>query len=266
MIEAILVVLTKSVPGREGDLDDWYSNIHVRDALRFRGSIAAQRFKRSLDQVQPLPPEFDWQYLALYDVFDAERFSREHWDNALTSRMMVTDAFDDSVLEDYHYYPLQFRDNDPDTRHTGGIILEQLNPAAGREAEFREWYNDDYLPRAVRRQGVHSAAFLVFRRYGQMLPTMPAQNYVGIYRVEGPSAVAEWRNASDLTASPLIDPRTRRVTHWEPIGTKLTKDAVQNPTAAGLAAEEAARARMGDRILTGGKEKLGKAEPPVGPK
>ena len=259
MIEAILVVLTKSLPGREADLDDWYSNIHIRDALRFRGSIAAQRFRRSLDQVHALPPEFDWQYLALYDVFDAERFSREHWDNALTSRMMVTDAFDDSVLEDYHYYPLQFRDNDPESPHTGGIILEQVNAAAGREAEFRTWYNDDYLPRAVRRHGVHSAGFLVFRRHGQMLPTTPEQNYVGIYRVEGPSAVAAWRDASDLMESPLSDPQTLRVTHWEPIGSRLTKDAVQNPTAAGLAAEESARARMGDRILTVGKEKLGAA-------
>src|SRR3546814_9362138 len=112
MIEAILVVLTKAVPGRDDDLNDWYTNIHIRDALRFRGSITAQRFKRSENQVQTLTPDFDWQYLALYDVFDAQRFSQEHWDNALTSRMMVTDAIDDNVLEDYHYYPLQFRDNE----------------------------------------------------------------------------------------------------------------------------------------------------------
>src|SRR3546814_993606 len=67
MIEAILVVLTKAVPGRDDDLNDWYTNIHIRDALRFRGSITAQRFKRSENQVQTLTPDFDWQYLALYD-------------------------------------------------------------------------------------------------------------------------------------------------------------------------------------------------------
>src|SRR3546814_10788966 len=139
MIEAILVVLTKAVPGRDDDLNDWYTNIHIRDALRFRGSITAQRFKRSENQVQTLTPDFDWQYLALYDVFDAQRFSQEHWDNALTSRMMVTDAIDDNVLEDYHYYPLQFRDNDPENKHDGGVILEQLNPAPGREDAFRKW-------------------------------------------------------------------------------------------------------------------------------
>ena len=54
MIEAILVVMTKAHPGREADLDDWYTNIHVRDALRFRGSISAQRFIRSADQPMDL--------------------------------------------------------------------------------------------------------------------------------------------------------------------------------------------------------------------
>lgn len=259
MIEAILVVLTKAVPGRQDDLDDWYTNIHIRDALRFRGSVTAQRFRRSADQMEALPPEFDWEYLALYDVFDPQRFSQEHWDNALTSRMMVTDAIDDSVLEDYHYYPLQFRDNDPETAHEGGIILEQLNPAPGREQAFRDWYNDDYLPAAVRRPGVQSAGFLMFRQYGQMIPTTPAQHYVGIYQVNGPQAVAAWRESADLRESTLIDRQTLRVTHWDALTGKLTKDAVQHPTAAGLAEEERARARMGDRVLTGGKEKLGAA-------
>ena len=177
MIEAILVVLSKAHPGRDDDLNDWYTNIHLRDALRFRGSIAAQRFQRSATQLSSSPEKFDWQYLALYDVFDAALFSREHWDNALTARMKITDAFDDSVLEDYHYYPLQFRDNDPETPHRGGVILEQINPAPGQERAFHQWYNDEYLPTSVRRPGVHSGAFLMFRTYGQMLPTLPVHRY-----------------------------------------------------------------------------------------
>lgn len=91
MIDAVLVVLTKAVAGREADMEDWYTNIHIRDALRFRGSVTAQRFRLAADQ--PCPPKgFDWQYLAFYDVFDPARFSREHLDNALTSRMQVSDA------------------------------------------------------------------------------------------------------------------------------------------------------------------------------
>lgn len=259
MIEAILVVLTKAHPGREDDLDDWYTNIHIRDALRFRGSIAAQRFSRSTSQPMELPASFDWQCLALYDVFDAERFSREHWENALTSRMMVTNAIDDSVLEDYHYYPLAFRDNDPQTQHTGGVVLEQLNAAQGQDQAFRDWYVDTYLPQAAKRPGVQSAGFLMFRTYGQMIPTTPSYSYVGIYKVNDANAWKAWQVASLLADAACVDQASVRVTHWDHLTDKLTKDVVQNPTSAGLAAEEKARARMGDKVLTGGAEKLGSA-------
>jgi len=257
MIEAVLVVLTKARAGREADLDDWYTNIHIRDALRFRGSITAQRFVRSLDQPSILPSAFDWQYLALYDVFDAQRFSREHWDNALTTRMMVTDAIDDSVLEDYHYYPLAFRDNDPELAHSGGVILEQLNAAPGQDESFRAWYADEYLPRIMRRPGVHSASLGVFRKYGQMIPTTPEHGYVGITKVNTATAWEAWQNDALLSRSPLVDQASLRVTHWDWLTAKLTKDAVQNPTSEGLAAEEAARLRMGHRVLTSGADKLG---------
>jgi len=251
MIEAILVVMTKAHPGREDDLDDWYTNIHIRDALRFRGSISAQRFSRSASQPMELPDSFDWQCLALYDVFDAERFSREHWENALTSRMMVTTAIDDSVLEDYHYYPLAFRDNDPQTPHSGGIILEQLNAASGQDQAFRDWYVDTYLPQAVKRPGVQSAGFLMFRTYGQMIPTTPSYSYVGIYKVNDASAWQAWKDAPLLAEAPYVDQGSIRVTHWDHLTDKLTKDAVQNPTALGLAAEEQARAPHGGQCVDG---------------
>lgn len=259
MIEAILVVLTKALPGREADLDDWYTNIHIRDALRFRGSIAAQRFIRSASQPMELTASFDWQCLALYDVFDAERFSREHWDNALTSRMMVSDAIDDTVLEDYHYYPLAFRDNDPGTAHSGGVILEQVNPVAGQDGALRDWYVDEYLPQAVQRPGVQSASFLMFRTYGQMIPTTPSYSHVGIYKINDAETWKAWQGTPLLSDAPSVDQGSVRVTHWDRLTGKLTKDAVQHPTSPGLAAEEAARLRMGDRVLTGGADKLGAA-------
>jgi hypothetical protein len=259
MIEAVLVVLTKARPGREADLDDWYTNIHIRDALRFRGSITAQRFRRSPHQPMAIPPEYDWQYFALYDVFDPERFSREHWENALTSRMMVTTAIDDSVLEDYHYYPLAFRNNDPEVAHSGGVLFEQFNAAPGKDAELRAWYADNYLPDAMRRPGVHSAALLAFRSHGQMIPTSPRYRYVGIYKVNSPDSWLAWKGAPELAGSDLVERDGLLVTHWDWLTGKLTKDDVQHPSSQGLAAEELARARMGDDVLTGGAEKLGSA-------
>src|ERR1700677_2686935 len=89
MIEAILVVLTNPIPGREADFNDWYTNVPTRDALRFRGSIAQQRFSFAHEQVWNYPNGFIAKYLALYEVYDAARFSQEHVDNALTTRMVV---------------------------------------------------------------------------------------------------------------------------------------------------------------------------------
>lgn len=257
MIEAVLVVLTKAQPGRDADLDDWYTNIHIRDALRFRGSITAQRFRRSVNQPMAVPADYDWQYFALYDVFDPQRFSREHWENALTSRMMVTTAIDDSVLEDYHYYPLAFRNNDPEAHHTGGVVLEQFNAVHGKDADLRAWYADSYLPSALRRPGVHSAALLAFRNFGQMLPTMPRYNYVGIYKVNSADSWHDWKDATEVVDPALLDQDSLLVTHWDKLTEKLTEDDVHHPTSQALAAEEQARAHMGNDVMTSGAEKLG---------
>lgn len=257
MIDAVLVVLTKAVPGREADMEDWYTNIHIRDALRFRGSITAQRFR--LAEAQPCPPDdFDWQYLALYDVFDPVRFSREHLENALTSRMQVSDAIDDGELYDFHYYPLRFQDNDPESAHEGGIVLEEFACAEGREAEFAEWYAEHYMHEAAARPGVKSAAFLTYRNHGQMIPVQPKYRYVAIYRInDADAARAAWADAdAGLDASGLLSPDGIRITQWDAATPRLTKDSVQHPTAAGLAEEERARARMGGNVRTGGLEKL----------
>ncbi|GGN51921.1 hypothetical protein GCM10011349_24900 [Novosphingobium indicum] len=257
MIDAVLVVLTKAVEGREADMEDWYTNIHIRDALRFRGSVTAQRFRFSTEQ--PCRPQgFDWQYLALYDVFDPVRFSREHLENALTSRMQVSDAIDDSVLYDFHYYPLAFHDHDPDVPHEGGVILEELHCAEGREDEFRSWYAANYLPQAAARPGVKSAAFLVFRTFGQMIPVAPEYRYVAIYRInDADAARTAWRGADTaLEKSGLVAPHGSRITQWDVATPRLTKDHVQHPTAAGLAEEERARAHMGGNVRAAGLEKL----------
>lgn len=256
MIEAVLVVLSKPRPGRDDDFNDWYTNIHLRDALRFRGSIAAQRYRRSDRQPHDLPAGFDWTYLALYDVFDAARFSREHWDNANTNRMMITDAFDDSVLEDYHYYPRQFHDRRPGKTLDEAVILEQLNPAGADQAAFESWYSGQYFAEAMQRPGVRSGALLVFRDQGQLMPTRPNHHHVGIFRLDDGAALAAWRDEDRLRGNPLVDQASLRVTHWEPITARITEDHVHHTSAAALEAEEQARARMGDRILRGDIEKL----------
>ncbi|MBX9728682.1 MAG: hypothetical protein K2X31_07235, partial [Sphingopyxis sp.] len=67
------------------------------------------------------------------------------------------------------------------------------------------------------------------------------------------------KDLPELACSPLVEKESLLVTHWDKLTDKLTKDHVQHPTSEGLAAEECARARMGDDVMTGGTEKLGTA-------
>jgi hypothetical protein len=243
MIEAVLVVLTNAVPGRDDDFNDWYTNIHTRDAMRFRGSIAQQRFRFAKDQVQSFPDGFVAKYLALYEVFDAARFAQEHVDNALTTRMVVEDSIDISRLDDFHYYPLQFRDRAPRTFSRGSVVLEQIAVSPEQDAAFRDWYNDEYLPDRFRHPGVITAALLAYDPHGQLVEFAPKHNYVGIYRLSDDRARDQWKLAS-LAGSPLIVRHDLAVTCWDVLEPRVTEDDVHHTTARALAAEECARARI----------------------
>lgn len=249
MIEAVLVVLTNAVAGREEDFDDWYTNIHMRDALRFRGSIAAQRFKWAQQQVQDFPQGYGWDFMALYDVYDPARFSQEHIENALTTRMMVTDAIRMDGLNDYHYFPLQFRDNSPGTRHEGGVIMEQITVAKGDEDVFTAWYNDSYFNAACARPGVHKGAFMKFLPYGQLVDMLPVHNFVSTWHVDE-LHVDDWLRDETLANCTFMDQSNLAVTCWEPVTPRITEDEVIHTNAQGLGAEERARARMGSQIIT----------------
>jgi hypothetical protein len=244
MIEAILVVLTNPIPGREADFNDWYTNVHTRDAMRFRGSIAQQRFSLAHEQVQDYPNGFVARYLALYEVYDTARFSQEHVDNALTPRMVVENSIDISRLDDFHYYPLQFRDKAPRTSSTGSVVLEQIAVKAGQETAFRDWYNDTYLPEKIRNPDVISGAFMEYNPHGQLVDYAPEHGFVGIYRLSKNQARATWRDARALAGFPAIDHAKVAVTCWDILTPRVTEDDVLHTTAKALAAEEAARERI----------------------
>ena len=62
----VFVVFSNPVEGREDEYNAWFTDVHLQDALKIPGIIAAQRFK--LSDVQRNTPPFPWGYLALYDI------------------------------------------------------------------------------------------------------------------------------------------------------------------------------------------------------
>ena len=244
MIESILVVLSRALPGREDEMSDWYTNVHLRDALRYRGSTAVQRFIAAGDQAGPLPAGWPWQYLALYEAYSAELFTQAHRDAADTVWMEISEAFDASLINDFYYYPMIWRSNAIDQAHQGGVILEQFNAAPGKDDALRRWYCDSYFPAAMARPGVHAGAFLPFRAHGQMMPFDPEFRYVAVYWTDDDAAASAAWDDPALRETPLIDAAGPSVSRWHRLTRRLTEDDVLHTSAADLAAEEQARARM----------------------
>lgn len=244
MIEALLVVLTNAVAGRDDDFNDWYTNIHARDTMRMRGALAQQRFRFADDQVQDFGGRFPAQYLALYDVYDAQWFTQEHIDRARTPYMIIEDSLDMSRLDDFFYFPLAYRDRRPRASADCGAVLEQLQAKPGEEAALREWFMDDYMPERFRQDGIVSGAFLGFEEYGQMMPFPPAHDYVAVWRIESPEVREHWRRSNPLAASPFTVQEMTAISCWDVVSRRLIKDHVTFPDAQSLAKEEAARARI----------------------
>ena len=51
-MQPVLTVLINPVAGREDDFNDWYTNVHIRDVMRFAGSIRVQRLLASAVQLE----------------------------------------------------------------------------------------------------------------------------------------------------------------------------------------------------------------------
>jgi hypothetical protein len=256
MIESILVVLSRALAGRDDEMNDWYTNVHLRDALGYRGSIAVQRFVAADDQSGPLTADWPWRYLALYEAFSAELFSQSHRDAADTVWMEISEAFDASMINDFYYYPMIWRSNAIDQPHQGGVIMEQFNAAPGQDDALRQWYCDSYFPAAMRRPGVHAGAFLPYRAHGQMMPFDPEYRYVALYWTQDDAAASAAWDDPALHGTSLIDQPGLCVSRWQRLTRRLTEDDVLHTSAADLAAEEQARARM-KRAAISGRANLG---------
>lgn len=96
MAKHLFVVFSNPVEGREDDYNTWYTDVHLQDALKIPGIVAAQRFKLSDVQRNPPPP---WGYMALYDIEtdDLNRTVTALKERVGTSAMVLTDALATSI-------------------------------------------------------------------------------------------------------------------------------------------------------------------------
>lgn len=85
------IVMSKPVEGREAECNDWYQNVHLRDAVAC-GFKAAQRFRlaETVTDVKPAP------YMAIYEAEtdDPKALLQERIKRSSTGQMLISGALD----------------------------------------------------------------------------------------------------------------------------------------------------------------------------
>jgi len=62
-----LVVFTEAMPGRDGEFNEWYDEVHLKEVLEVDQFTAAQRFALSDTQMEGTP-DAPGRYLAIYEI------------------------------------------------------------------------------------------------------------------------------------------------------------------------------------------------------
>jgi hypothetical protein len=237
-MQAILTVLNSPLEGRDEAFNDWYTNVHIRDVMRFGGSIRVQRLVASDVQVEA--PSH--RYFTIYDTFDPALLSQEHHDAAGTRRMVVKIDYDRPNIINGYYYPVAARTNDPAclTPDDQPMILEQIDVPAERREQLEDWYATTHLPGLLKQPAHVSGTLMRFDPAGQLAQFTPVYSHIAIWRVTDLAAAIEsWRG---VAARPLAGLK-RRVSCFEPMAPYLTRDHVRNASDEELEVEEGARLR-----------------------
>lgn len=248
-MQATLTVLTDALEGREAAFNDWYTNVHIRDVMRFGGAIRVQRLEAAAVQVEA--PSH--RYFTIYDTFDPDLLSREHHDAVGTRRMVVKVDYDKPNIINGYYYPVAARTNDPVmlTPDNQPLILEQIDIPVDRREMLEAWYAEARMPSLLKRPAHVSGVLMRFDPAGQLAQFTPAYSHVAMWRVTDlAEGVESWR---DVPTGPLAGLK-RRVGCFEPMAPYLTRDDVQNASGEMLEVEEGARLRAEGKNAPAGLE------------
>ena len=63
--KSYLLALGNPMPGLEDEFNDWYTNVHIKEAITVDGFLSAQRFMTSGTQMRSDQP---YKYLAIYEI------------------------------------------------------------------------------------------------------------------------------------------------------------------------------------------------------
>ena len=196
MAKGTLIAAMKIGRAAEDEFNDWYDTEHLPERQRVPGFLACHRWIGTEDRTVSV---------ATYDLADVgvlktpaylaiggENLSP--WSKRVTARVERLMRFEgDQTLPGDQLPP----DN------AGGLLLNAMNIAPEREAEFNEWYDKEHIPALSAVPGV-----LCARRFRG---TSANRKYVALYHLAAPAVVesAEWKQARQSDWTSRLQPHFR---------------------------------------------------------
>ena len=256
-LESILIVFQNPREGRRDSYDDWYTNVHIRDAMRLDGAIATQRFITADEQpaIGGVPVDPGYFAHTIYEWESAAKSVAGHAERAGTPLMEISGDCSFAALRDYFFRPLFLShgwSRERGFRRGDSVMTALILPPEGDGETFARWFEETHVPAVLKREGIGSAGLFSLHEE-QSLPVPLRFPLVAVYGVtDREAAVRSWGGQAGTGSDADLASRARDIDVgcWQPRIARLRAEQVANPDAASAAEERRARALYADRFLS----------------
>lgn len=250
MQAGLLAVLLDSVKGRESELSDYYTNVHIRDVMRLPGSVAVQRFEHNC--AEPGVGSNPHRFFAIYEISDRKACSKGHYGDIFTLRMPISpDADFDRLQDGYYDVVCGSRSSAYGEGIDGPVIVVRLNAKLGEGDSFEQYWSGSIVDMSSLPGVIGGQLFRVTKPEEQMFDLPMTHRYLALFRVNDEHiAMVAWRKHQS------IQEQTDNTTDWEsvivasytPLFPRLQAADVIHPSVRAATEEKRARLAVGEGI------------------
>jgi len=196
MPKGTLIAAMRMTQVAPDEFHDWYDTEHVPERERVPGFLLCRRWMGSEDPTVSVATYELADVAALaspaYRAIAGENLSA--WSKRITARVERLMRFEgEQILPGDELPPAD----------AGGLLLNAMNIAPEREAEFNEWYDKEHIPALAAVPGV-----LCARRFRGVSGN---RRYVALYHLAAPEVQAspEWKAARSSAWTSRLQPHFR---------------------------------------------------------
>jgi hypothetical protein len=196
MAKGTLIAAMNVGRAAEDEFQDWYDTEHLPERQRVPGFLLCERWIGAADRRVSVAT-YDLETVGVlqtpaYQAIGVENLSP--WSRRVTSLVDRLMRFEGEQILPGDQLP---------PGNAGGLLLNAMNIAPEREAEFNDWYDKEHIPALAAVPGV-----LCARRFRG---TSGNRRYVALYHLATPEVVEsdEWKQARQSDWTSRLQPHFR---------------------------------------------------------